>query len=130
MINLDSRKSIPIYEQIILGIKELIIKGAIGPGDKLPSIRELSTMIVINPNTISKAYTELEQEGIIYVVKGKGTFVSEDIKSGYRDTMLKKISQELKKVVLEAESAGISKAEVEELINGCYKLLKESGNNA
>lgn len=130
MIKFDPRKSIPIYEQIILGIKELIIKGAIGPGDKLPSVRELASMIVINPNTISKAYSELEQEGVIYVIKGKGTYVSKHIKNEYKDVIINKISDELKKVVLEAESAGISKEEVQKLIEGCYILLKGSESNA
>ena len=130
MIKFDPKKSIPIYEQVILGIKELIIKGAIGPGEKLPSIRELASMIVINPNTISKAYAELEEQGIIYVVKGKGTYVSEHISKSDKNNIYNKISEELKKVILEAEAAGISKNEVEQLINGCYSLLKGSDNNA
>lgn len=62
MINIDSRSSKPIYEQIIDGIKENVIRGILEPGDKLPSVRELAVMITTNPNTVSKAYKELERE--------------------------------------------------------------------
>ncbi len=62
MINIDSRSSKPIYEQIIDGIKENVIRGILKPGDKLPSVRELAVMITTNPNTVSKAYKELERE--------------------------------------------------------------------
>ncbi|MEG0296199.1 MAG: GntR family transcriptional regulator [Clostridium sp.] len=130
MIKFDPTKSTPIYEQIILGVKELIIKGAIVPGDKLPSIRELASMIVINPNTISKAYGELEQEGVIHVVKGKGTYVSQDCIGINKEFKVTQITEELRKVIVEAESAGISKMEIQELIDGCYKLLKGSEYNA
>ena len=65
MIKVDPRSSTPIYEQVELRIKELILKGALKQGEKLPSDRELSAIVTINPNTISKAYRELEREGII-----------------------------------------------------------------
>ena len=64
MLNINPRSSTPIYEQIQLGIKELIIRGALKNGDKMPSVRQLSSILTINPNTISKAYGELEKEDI------------------------------------------------------------------
>lgn len=76
MLRIDPRSSTPIYEQIELGIKELILKGALKMGEKLPSVRELASILMINPNTISKAYGELEREGIIETLRGKGTFIT------------------------------------------------------
>ena len=65
----------PIYEQIREKFIELIINNALREGDKLPSVRELASMLTVNPNTISKAYNKLEDEGMIETLKGKGTFV-------------------------------------------------------
>ena len=73
-INLRSQQS--IYEQIIDNIKELIIRGVLSEDSELPSIRELSRTLTVNPNTVQKAFKELEREGFIYKVKGRGTFVS------------------------------------------------------
>ena len=76
MIQLNYRDSKPIYEQIKEGLRRLVITGAIAKDEKLPSVRELASELAINPNTIAKAYKELEHEGYIYSIKGKGTFVS------------------------------------------------------
>ena len=80
MLRIDPRSSTPIYEQIELGIKELILKGALKYGEKLPSVREMSSILTINPNTISKAYGELEREGVIETLRGKGTFITDNYK--------------------------------------------------
>ncbi|MBQ2095010.1 MAG: GntR family transcriptional regulator [Firmicutes bacterium] len=72
---LKSRKS--IYEQVIDGFKELITRGVLHAGDKLPSVRELSRTLTVNPNTIQKAYRQLESDRYIYTVSGLGCFVSE-----------------------------------------------------
>ncbi len=76
MIQLDFKDSSPLYEQIKGKIKDLIINGAVKPNEKIPSVRELAQMLTINPNTIQKAYKELEAEGCIYSVKGKGNFIA------------------------------------------------------
>ncbi|NLU53193.1 MAG: GntR family transcriptional regulator [Clostridiaceae bacterium] len=76
MIVVDVRSPKPIFEQIRDNIKQLIITGALKQDEKLPSIRELSQMTSINPNTIQKAYRELESEGFIYTVPGRGNFVA------------------------------------------------------
>ena len=76
MIQLNYRDSRPIYEQIKDGIKQLIYTESLCADDKLPSVRELASRLAINPNTISRAYKELEQEGVIYSLSGKGTFIN------------------------------------------------------
>lgn len=74
MIGLNYRDSRPIYEQIKDNYKRLIISGGISPDEKLPSVRELASQLAINPNTIQRAYRELESEGYIYTIAGKGSF--------------------------------------------------------
>ena len=75
MIHLDYRDARPIYGQILDGIRDQIRTGLLRPGDKLPSVRELAMELTINPNTIQRAYRELEAQGWIASVPGKGSFV-------------------------------------------------------
>lgn len=82
-LDLKSRKS--IYEQVIDNLKELIMTGALPTDEKLPSVRELSKKITVNPNTVQKAYRELERQGYVYTTSGVGTFVA-DIGSVRPDT--------------------------------------------
>ena len=124
MIKVDPRSSTPIYEQIELGIKELIMKGALKQGEKLPSVRELAAMLTINPNTISKAYGKLEREGIIETLRGKGTFVSENIEGKVDERRMEEISGSLKKIILEASYSGITK---EDFIDLTLKIFSQLG---
>jgi len=75
MVHLDYRDVRPIYAQIMDGFKEQITSGVLQPGDKLPSVRELASGLAINPNTIQRSYRQLEMEGWIVTVPGKGCFV-------------------------------------------------------
>lgn len=126
MLKIDPRSSTPIYEQIEFGIKELILKGAVKAGDKLPSVREMSSILTINPNTISKAYGELEREGIIETLRGKGTFVTDNFKGKVDEKKMDYIQGELKKIILEANYGGISK---EDFMNIVLKIFAELGVN-
>lgn len=76
MIQIDYRDGKPIYEQIKEGMRRLITTGALQPDEKIPSVRDLAAQLAINPNTIQRAYRELEQEGFIYKVPGRGSFAS------------------------------------------------------
>ena len=84
-LDLKSRKS--IYEQVIDTLKELIMTGRLAQGEKLPSVRELSKTITVNPNTVQKAYRELERQGYVYTTSGVGTFVADkdDIRADVRE---------------------------------------------
>lgn len=77
MLQLNYRDAKPIYEQIKEGIRHLLLSNAIAADEKLPSVRELASNLAINPNTIQRAYKELEGEGYVYSMKGKGTFASD-----------------------------------------------------
>ncbi len=76
MVHLDYRDARPIYTQIVDGFREQILQGILQPEDRLPSVRELATQLTINPNTIQRAYRELEVQGWIVSVPGKGCFVT------------------------------------------------------
>ena len=76
MISIDPRDSRPLYEQVVDGFKKLIVAGVMAPDDKLPSVRQLASQLAINPNTIQRAYRELEAQGFVYSAAGKGSFVS------------------------------------------------------
>lgn len=125
MISIDMRSSIPIYEQIIIGIKELILKGILLPGDKLPSVRDLASMITINPNTISKAYSELERQKIIETIRGRGTFVAFQYEPKIQEDRLNMMKEQLKRAILEAEYMGITKTELKSMIDKFYDELEK-----
>ena len=77
MVHLDYRDARPIYNQIVENFRAQIAAGILQPGDKLPSVRELATQLSINPNTIQRAYREMEQQGMIQTLPGKGCFVGQ-----------------------------------------------------
>lgn len=125
LINIDSRSSRPIYEQIIDGIKENILKGILRPGDKLPSVRELSALITANPNTVSRAYMELERQKVIETIRGKGTYVASDYKPRLEEDRMNKLKEDLKKVIVEAHYLGLDKDRLVEFINEFYEDTNE-----
>lgn len=131
MFNIDARSSTPIYEQIIHGVKESIIKGILQPGDKLPSVRELASLLTANPNTVSKAYMELERMKIIETLRGKGTFVSTDYKPKLEEENMAKLKEDLKKILMDAHYMGIKKIDIKNIMEELYTELlgeNEGGN--
>ena len=110
MISLNYRDSRPIYEQIKDGLRQLMVTGALREGEKLPSVRALASSLAINPNTIQRAYMELESEGYIYSVAGKGSFAANrtEVDHARRDELLKKID----KAVRELRYLGVSRDEL------------------
>ena len=114
MITLDSRDKRPIYEQIIEGIQKLIVSGVFKADEKLPSVRSLAMEMSINPNTIQRAYMQLEQEGWIYSVKGKGNFVSE--KERWLSSKKKAALDSLSKEIEKAMEFGVTKEEIINLL--------------
>lgn len=90
MININFRDSRPIYEQVKTTLRKLIVSGAMSPDEKLPSVRELASQLVINPNTMQRAYRELEQEGYIISIPGKGSYanLSDQVDEGRKKELL------------------------------------------
>jgi len=114
LLNINYRDSRPIYEQIMDGIKELLMSGAIKKDEKLPSVRELASVHAINPNTIQRAYKDLETAGYIYSVPGKGSFavdVSEISERHFKD-----LYSRLDVVLHDFDAAGADRKEIADYI--------------
>ena len=116
MISLNYRDSRPIYEQIRDGLRKLIVTGAMQPDEKLPSVRALAQQLSINPNTIQRAYNELESEGYIYSVPGKGSFAAghTDADAARREELLIRT----RALLAELRELGISEEELLTLLKG------------
>lgn len=112
MIQLNYRDSKPIYEQIKDGLRKLVISNSLSADEKLPSVRELAAKLAINPNTIQKAYRDLESEGYIYTVTGKGTFVAE--RKEVYDTRAKELLTEFDEIVEELFFLSVKEKELVE----------------
>ena len=121
VIHVDSRDRKPIYEQLTDNITQLVLRGVLAPDEQLPGIRTLAGELAINPNTIQKAYSELERRGIIYSVQGRGSFVSDNI-SAISRLQREKIYEELTRMIASAKDAGSSR---EELISIIDKVWRE-----
>lgn len=107
---IDYRDSRPIYEQISERYKTLILKGVLEPGEQMSSVRQLAMELSTNPNTVQKAYAELERQGFIYTVKGKGNYVS-----GGKELMenkKKELAERLAKLLKEADELGLDRTEL------------------
>ena len=123
MIQLNYRDPRPIYEQVKDGIRKLAYSGVLGPDDKLPSVRELATKLAINPNTISRAYKELEQEGFIYTVTGKGTFINQEF--DLNDSRKQELFQQFDKAVKELFGISVSVEEMSERVQMLCKQMQK-----
>lgn len=115
MISLNYRDSRPIYEQIKDGLRKLIVTGALGTGEKLPSVRALATQLSINPNTIQRAYNELESEGYIYSVPGKGSFAAGN--AGADEARRKELLEKLRELAAELKYLGVTGEELAALVS-------------
>ena len=116
MIHLDYRDARPIYQQVKDGLRRLMVTGVLAAGEKLPSARQLATELTINPNTIQRAYSELEAEGFVVTVSGRGTFVAE----GREQSLARKgeLMEKLRPMAQELRELGMTKAEWDALWEG------------
>ena len=116
MIVLDLKDARPLYEQIVERFKHLILCGALPEDEKLPSVRNLAMELSINPNTIQKAYGELEREGFIYSVKGRGNFVAASSK--LKEAKKEELKTRILALVKEGETIGLTREEIIQLLQG------------
>jgi GntR family transcriptional regulator len=117
MFQINERSLLPIYEQIVNQMKELIVKGVLREGDKVPSVRELSATLLINPNTVAKSYQELERQGVIATARGKGTFVCKPAASpGMERERGEQLREELRRLIVEARHLGLTRESFEALV--------------
>lgn len=124
MIIIDYKDRRPIYEQVVERIQELILKGVLEPDSQLPSVRNLAMDLSINPNTIQRAYAELERCGYIYSVKGRGSFISAN--HHLIQSKKEEILENATKLIKEAKEIGITR---DQLINKVNEGFGEEGKD-
>ena len=119
MYQIDILSGTPVYEQIVEQTEQFVVQGILKPGDQLPSLRSLSVQLSINPNTIQKAYSELERRGITRPAPGRGSFIPADV-SAIRDGYRQKKTAQLREVLTQLKTAGFSREELDSLANEIY----------
>ena len=107
MILLDYRDKRPIYEQVVEKLERLIVSGGLEPLTKMPSVRSLAMELSVNPNTVQRAYAQLEQDGYLYTVSGRGSFVTAE--NEWRENKQGKVLREWKNVTIQAREAWLSR---------------------
>lgn len=123
-IHLSNASDKPIYEQITVQLKEAILANKLQAGDALPSIRALAKDLKISVMTTKRAYADLERDGFIETVAGKGSFVTERNQDFLREELLRQVEEHMQKAVRTAKTAGLIKEEIQELLS----LMLEEDN--
>lgn len=126
MIKIDYHDRRPIYEQILSGFQKLILTGILKPEEQLPSVRSLAMELSTNPNTVQKAYQELERQGFIYTVKGRGNFVHGS--AMLRETRIREILEEMERLFREAVEMGETKEQLFELLKSRIENTKPASD--
>lgn len=123
MIQLDYKSSKPIYEQIIEQMKFNVMKKYLCPGDAIPSVRKLALELKITPGTVAKAYQELERQGVIETIRGKGTFIASKIEIKQDEDKLNMIKKQMSSEILELKMMGYDKKKLVELVKTIYEEM-------
>lgn len=114
--NIDPRSGVPMYSQLIDQVKRSIAVGALSPGERLPTVKQLAVDLTINPNTVARAYRDLERDGVIETSPGRGSFVRESDVRQTRKTVTDVASRALEAAVRDARSIGVARADLEALV--------------
>ena len=128
MVSIDKLSRVPIYEQIVDGICKEVVSGLLAEGAQLPSVREMSQLLSANPNTIQKAYLELDRRGVIASAPGVGTFIKEGAVLAIRQNMKEHLTK-LQALTHELATAGIPKDEVLAIIERAYASIPMEKEN-
>lgn len=117
--NINIHSSIAVYVQIENQVQFAIAAGKLNAGDRLPTVQKLAKDIGVNPNTVAKAYRDLEVMGYLYTRRGMGVFIEKNIEIKCRESVRRQIIERMHEVVAEAKAAGISKTEIKALADKC-----------
>ena len=119
MILLDYRDKRPIYEQVVEKLERLIASGGLEPLTKMPSVRSLAVELAVNPNTVQRAYAQLEQDGYLYTVAGRGSFVTAE--SEWKKNLQEKVIAQWRQATREARDSGLLEEELQRQLHQLYK---------
>lgn len=128
MILIDYKDRRPLYEQIVEKLSDLMVRGVLAQDSQLPSVRSLATELSINPNTIQRAYAELERQGYIYSVKGRGSFVAENHQIRAKKQV--EIWRELALLVEDARNTGVTMEAFQAQVAQNYKQDPGAGTES
>ena len=127
MFNIDTTSEKAIYEQIIDNIKELSLKKILRAEDKLPSVRQMATMLSVNPNTVSKAYQELERQKMIYTIRGRGTFMSKDMGFSTDQERIDNAIASLRDTCIELAHLGFDRENIVDEVDKIHREIQGGG---
>jgi GntR family transcriptional regulator len=128
-LDIDARSSVPIYVQLVQGVKEAVARGILQPGDRMPTVRELASQLMINPNTIAKAYQRLEQEGIIETMRSRGSFVAAGSSRLNREQARKKLDGLMQAMLVEAYHLDMSPEDLQRFfMDSLHKWENQKGD--
>ncbi|MCL2588825.1 MAG: GntR family transcriptional regulator [Oscillospiraceae bacterium] len=121
MYQIDNQSRQAVYEQIVRQVEKYVLIGVLCGGDKMPSVRNLSIQLNVNPNTVQRAYTELERAGVLVTAPGRGAYVSEQGAALLKERRREMSLSELKSLVAELKLAGLEKNHVLEIVERAYQ---------
>jgi len=130
VINVDAKSLVPLYEQIVREFLRLIATGVLKAGDPVPSIRDLAGDLLINPNTVARAYRELEQQGWIVTQKARGSVVAERSKPDIEKVLAAYLDGLMDEVIAEARKFDLDRAAIRELFEERLRKSRETGTAA
>jgi len=128
----DTTARTPIYRQLIDQVRRAVARGGLGPGDRLPSVRQLSRELVVNPNTIARAYAELEREGTVVTQQGRGVFVAQPRTELTKKVRRERLGEALDRLLVEAVHLGFTANELQAMMTdrlGQFSFVSE-GNDS
>jgi GntR family transcriptional regulator len=123
--SLNPTSGVPLYRQLFQQLRERIVSGQIAAGTQLPSVRDLSAELHINPLTVAKVYQFLERDGLVEARRGLGTFVATITQELTKTEQRQQLEPALRQVVTEAMHLGLSSAELEELVRKTFDKLNK-----
>lgn len=127
-VSIDTTDARPIYVQIMDEVRRALVVGTLRPEDALPSVRQLAVELRLNPNTVAQAYRELEREGIVYVRRGQGTFVSERaLAGGERETLARGVAE---RALVDAHRHGLTSDQLIDAIRRAAALRPSASESS
>jgi GntR family transcriptional regulator len=128
LMRIDASNGLPIYDQIVRQVKFAVAGGAIRPGDLVPSVREMAQQVAVNPNTVAKAYRDLQIDGVLEPLRGEGLRVTQGARKQCQVDRQRLLRDRLRGAVLECRHGGLSTDDIRKLIDDVLKdTVREGG---
>lgn len=130
LYRIDPSNGLAIYDQIARQVKFSVAHGALRPGDLIPSVRELAQSLAVNPNTVARAYRDLQIDGIVEPLRGEGLRIARNAPERCRKERQKLLKERLKSVILECRHSGLENGEIRGLITEVLQETSTAGANS